>query len=239
MSTDDPRTTGEHVRWVATSGGGEIVLAGVVHDHPASVYRVRTVVETVEPDVLALELPPLAVPLFERYAESERSPPRFGGEMSAAIQAATDADVVGVDGPTVRFLARLYRHLSTDGASLPVVRRTLRGVAGATRHAAVCRIAAGVAARTSIRMEVDDPVAHDCRWHDDPHRQAADEREQVRRARAITRAFGHPDAVAHRNAAREAHMASRLSALSRARSVVGVVGIHHLDPLTDRLEERA
>ena len=78
----DPRVTGEFVRRVSNDAG-TVTLVGVVHDHPASSYRVRQVVEDVDPEVLALELPPISIPLYEQYASSDRNPPVFGGEMSA------------------------------------------------------------------------------------------------------------------------------------------------------------
>jgi hypothetical protein len=39
----------------------------------------------------------MSVPLFEQYAETDRTPPVFGGEMSAAIQAAAPDTTVGID----------------------------------------------------------------------------------------------------------------------------------------------
>ncbi len=84
----DPRLTPETVRCVPGRGDRGVVVVGVVHDHPASLFRVAHLVETVEAAVLALELPPLAVPLFRLYARDDRTPPRLGGEMSVAVRAA-------------------------------------------------------------------------------------------------------------------------------------------------------
>jgi hypothetical protein len=233
---DDPRVNGEYVRKLpGSSGAGDAVLVGVVHDHPSSAYRVKTLVEDVGPDVLALELPPLAVPLFERYAEDDRTPPTFGGEMSTAIQAATGAEIAGIDGPSPGFAARLIRNLYRDGASLPGVRTALSSLASVTKHAVVCRLAACLASRTSVRLEVDSPVPHACTWNDDPERQAADEREQVRRAAAVTNALDLTGNVGYRDVTREQHMARRLSTLRRDGDVLAVVGTDHLDPLADRL----
>jgi pheromone shutdown protein TraB len=208
------------------------VLVGVVHDHPASAHRVRTVVGDVDPEVLALELPPLSVPLFEAYADGD-VPSAVGGEMSAAIRAASTDRVVGIDGPTPRFSLSLVRTLYRADADAPTVRRTLSGVASATGHAVACRLAAGVTAHTGLSVVVDAPVAHDCRPGDDPHEQAADERTQVRRARAATRAFEPARATRVRDATREEHMARRISALDGR--VVAVLGIDHLDAVADRL----
>lgn len=231
----DPRTDGSHVRRVSdTDGNGDVLLAGVVHDHPASAHRVRSVVETADPDVLALELPPLAVPLFERYA-GERAVPASGEEMSVGIQAANTDDVVGVDGPSAAFLRRLVRGLVDSDASLSTLRTATAGVLSVSKHAVACRIAAAFDAPTAARLAVDAPVEHEVDGRDDPARQAADERSQIRRARAVLNAFGKSAPVELRDETREAHMADRLASLRRRGDVVGVVGVDHLDPLVGRL----
>jgi hypothetical protein len=208
------------------------VLVGVVHDHPASEHRVRTVVEDVDPDVLALELPPLSVPLFEAYAD-DGTPAVVGGEMSAAIRSASTDRVVGVDGPTPRFSLALVHTLYRADADGPTVRRALSGLASATGRAVTCRLAAVVTAHTGLSVVVDSPVAHDCGPGDDPREQAADERAQVRRARAAARVFEPARATRVRDATREDHMARRISALDGR--VVAVLGIDHLDAVADRL----
>ena len=58
---DDPRVTD---RWCRRGPATNVTLLGVVHDHPASVARARIVAEAMGPDVLALELPAAAVPLY-------------------------------------------------------------------------------------------------------------------------------------------------------------------------------
>lgn len=234
----DPRLRDDHVRELPGSGeAGDLVIVGVVHDHPASKYRAKSVVEAVEPDVLALELPPIAVPLYEEYADDDRTPPAFGGEMSTAVQAAATDRVAGVDGPTLRFLVLLAGALYRDGASPGTVRTVLRSFATVTRRSVRCRLAAWVSRRTGLRVEVDSPTVYDCRWNDDPNAQAEDERDQVRRARAVANVFGTPDAVSVRETVREAHMAERLSSLRRAGPVVAVVGLDHLEPLVALLED--
>lgn len=235
----DPRLRDEYVRTLPGSNEfDDVILIGVVHDHPASKYRVKTAVEAVDLDVLALELPPLAVPLYEEYAEDRRTPPPFGGEMSTAVQAATPDEVVGIDGPSAGFLVRLVGTLYRDGASAGTVRTVLESLGSVTRRTVLCRLAAGVSRRTGVRVEVDSPSVYDCRWGDDPRAQADDERDQVRRARAVANLFGTPDAVRVRETVREAHMADRLSSLRRNGVVAAVVGIDHLDPLAELLEGR-
>lgn len=241
MATDtfDPRVTGERVRRFSGEDEiGDVTLVGVVHDHPASKYRVSAVLDAVDPDVLALELPPLAVPLYEQYADDSRTPPIFGGEMSAAVQAVCADRIVGIDGPSSGFVARLLRNLSGDTESFATVRSVLRSLSSVTKHALVCRLAAVLAVQTGVRLEVDPPTTYDCDWADDPLTQASDERSQVRRAQTITNAFGRSDTARTRTVTREEHMASRLSTLRREGNVAAVVGIAHLDPLVQRLAER-
>jgi hypothetical protein len=231
----DPRITGDHVRRCSGEDNGDVTLVGVVHDHPASKYRVRTTVDAADPDVLALELPPLAIPLYEQYADDSRTPPPFGGEMSAAVQTAATGHIAGIDGPTVGFVGRLLRNVASDPGSFATVRSVVSSLSSVTKHAVVCRLAGAIAAHTGVRLEVDAPVAHDSGWDDDPREQASDERSEIRRARTITETFGQSDTARVRNVTREAQMASRLSALRREGDVVAVVGIGHLDALADRL----
>jgi len=234
---DDPRITGQHLRSI-DAPAGTVTLVGVVHDHPASAFRVRTVTADRAPDVLALELPPLSLPLFERYAEDTRTPPAFGGEASAAIQAATTDRVVGIDGPTLSFLGRLAATLYREGESVGTLRGVLDGLATVTKNALRCRLAGSLAAATSIRLEVDSPVTYAADRTDTAERQAANERAQIDRARAVLDAFEPARAASFGDEVREAHMADRLVDLRCDGSVVAVVGRHHLDRIADRIAAR-
>jgi pheromone shutdown protein TraB len=233
----DPRITGEHLRSIDTPTG-TVTLAGVVHDHPASAFRVRTVVTDRCPDTLALELPPLSLPLFERYAEDTRTPPAFGGEMSAAIQASSADRVVGIDGPTLPFLRRLAGALYREGASIGTVRSVFAGLSSVTKNALRCRLACSLAAMASVRLEVDSPFTYATDRADSPERQAENERRQIERARAVMDTFEPSQATSFGDGVREAHMADRLAELRRAGDVVAVVGRHHLDPIAERLDAR-
>jgi pheromone shutdown protein TraB len=231
----DPRTDGTHVRRLSGGDGtGDVLIAGVVHDHPASAHRVRAVVDATDPDVLALELPPLAVPLFERYA-GEGSVPASGEEMSVGVRAASTDDVVGIDGPSSGFLARLARNLVRAETSLSTACTVLASVLSVSKHAVACRVAALLDAPTAVRLAVDAPVEHDVDEGDDPERQAADEQVQIRRARAVLSAFGKAEPVELRDETREAHMAERLASLRERGDVVAVVGVDHLDGLVAHL----
>lgn len=231
---DDPRLDDDRVA-VLDGAAGTVTLVGVVHEHPASVHRAAVVVDRRDPAVLALELPPLALPLYESHASSDREPPAYGGEMSAAIQAARTDRIVGIDGPSREFLGRLGATLARDRPGRDAVEGVFRGLASATRETLACAAAGAIASRTSLDLAVGQPVDHDCSHHHEPDRQASDEQRQVRRARAVMDAMGPSRAAKLRDEIREAHMADRLRALRREGDVVAVVGYGHLAPLVERL----
>jgi hypothetical protein len=236
MDDDDPRLTGDHVRRLpGTADAGRVTLVGVVHDHPASEYRARRVVTATDPHVLALELPPLAVPLFIEYA-GDGPNPALGGEMSTAIAAAATDRVVGIDGPSLGFTRHLLDRLARDRCSRETVRSVARSLWTVTKDAARCRVAAAVSRATGMAVQADERVTHDCTRTDDPATQADDERAQVRRARTVANAFGGGGAGAVRKAAREEYMTTRLDRLRETGAVTAVVGIGHLGPLTEALD---
>jgi len=228
----DPRLSDEFVRRPAPQ---HVTLVGVVHDHPASVHRVRTLLAETTPDVLGLELPSLAVPLFEQYATGEATPPRFGGEMSAAIQAADTDDVVGIDGPSLGFAGRVTRRLVTEDYSHSTASNVIRSLSQVTRHACTCRLAAVASRLAGVTVQVDQPVDHDCSDDDSPETQATDERSHVRRARTVMNTFGAEPASALRKETRELYMADRIASLAAGQSVLAVVGAGHLDEVADAL----
>ncbi|APW97476.1 hypothetical protein CHINAEXTREME_06690 [Halobiforma lacisalsi AJ5] len=238
-SIDDPRVTRQFCRRLP-GADGDVTLLGVVHDHPASVGRVERVLEVVDPETVALELPPAAVPLYEAYARdaaTQSAPPRFGGEMSAAIRAAPDAEVVGIDAPNWSFLRRLLTRLVADRASAETARRVVSSLGAASREALTCRIAATVTNATSMTVARDEhePIEYDCDHDDPPERQAAHERSHVAGVRAL---LGGVDdgALAYRDDTREECMVDRLETLRHeAGDVVAVVGIDHLETIADEL----
>ncbi len=232
----DPRHTGEFIRRLHVNGS-DLVLVGVVHDHPASKYRVKTVVEAVDPEILALELPPIAVSLYEQYASDERTPPAFGGEMSTAIKAASADQIVGIDGPSPAFIHSLLRNTARETDPRETVPTVLKSLLSVSKQAAICRLAAVIAARTGIRLEIDPPATHESVWADDPATQARDEQRRVRRAETITAMFEQPDTACVRKETRDTHMASRLDSLRPPGDIVAIVGIAHLDPIVDTLRQ--
>ncbi|MFC3959003.1 hypothetical protein [Halovivax cerinus] len=231
---DDPRISAPFYRH-CPGDDGDVLLLGVVHDHPASVGRVETVLDTLEPTTVALELPSAAIPLYRAYATrlDEHDHPRTGGEMSAAI-AATDADVAGIDAPSWSFLRRLVTRLVADRVPLSTVRRVLSSVGGATRTALACRLAATMSDPSSRCVGVTDTVDYDVAVDDPPATQAAHERSHVSGVTALLRAT-ETDPKRYRDETREACMADHLDALRADGDVVAVVGVDHLDPLADAL----
>lgn len=240
----DPRIRDEYVEPfrddpASGDGRGDLVLVGVVHDHPASKYRVRRVVECESPDVLALELPPLAVPLYEQYATDSRTPPVFGGEMSAAIQAAGTDRTEGIDGPTPSFLFLLAQLLARERASVGTVKDTLKSAVSIARDTVRYRIGAALGGLTALRVEADEPTEYESGWNDPPERQASDERTQIQKANAMMTAFETSQTADICTEARERHMATRLAALRESGDVVAVVGMGHLDALRSHLSDDA
>lgn len=237
-SFDDPRITPQFCRRVA-GPSGDCILLGVVHDHPASVARVEQVLESVEPETLALELPTAALPLYRTYARdgTAETPPRFGGEMSAAVRAAPDTEIVGIDAPNWSFLRRLVTRLIADRVSPATARRVISSLGGATREVLTCRVAATLTHATSMTIACDDPIEYDCAHGDSPERQAAHERSHVASIQALLGSVRADDsALTYRDETRERCMIDRLEELRATDGdVVAVVGVDHLDPLTDAL----
>ncbi|WP_312910941.1 hypothetical protein [Natronosalvus caseinilyticus] len=233
---DDPRITTQFCRRL--SGETDVTLLGVVHDHPASIARVETVLEYLEPDTLALELPGTAVPLYRTYArDSEGTPaPEFGGEMAAAIRAAPGADVVGIDAPNWSFLRRLFTRLLADRVPASTARRVLSSLGGATRTALTCRVAATVSNATSVTVACDDPIEYACTADDSPATQAEHERRHVSGVRTLLQLQGDgADATTYRDETRESCMIDHLESLRAEGSVVAVVGVDHLEALETAL----
>ncbi|MGQ3722373.1 hypothetical protein [Natrialba aegyptia] len=262
-SVDDPRITGQFCRRVS-GPAGDYYLLGVVHDHPASINRVMRVADAVDPAVLALELPPAALPLYRVYArdgdssdsststtdtDPDRStdtphttpptytPPAHGGEMSAAISA-TDAELVGIDAPNWSFLRRLVTRLVADRVSAGTASRLLSSLGGATRDALRCRIAATLTHATSMTITRGDPIEYDCDFDDPPETQAAHERAHVASVQALLGSVQTDDsALAYRDETRERCMIDRLTEIRAENdgAVLAIVGIDHLETLATAL----
>lgn len=206
----------------------DLTLVGVVHDHPASIERVRSVVRESDLETLALELPPLAVPLYRSYAASDS--PSIGGEMSAAIQA-SEAAVVGIDGPSRAFARVFYHYARRERLDRETVKRLWTSVRAASTRAVRCRIAATAVTR-GLEVEDERSFNYDCDPRDSIEERATDERSHVSAARTVGALS--PPHVVHRDAIREDCMATVLR--ERRGPIVAVVGIDHLDGLVSRLQ---
>jgi hypothetical protein len=232
----DPRFDPGFVEYVpATDQRASILLAGVVHDHPASVARVRQLVGAVSPTVLALELPAMAVGLFRQFATTDGVPPENGGEMSAAIQASPESDVVGIDAPSWPFCkaatAAILRG-EVDLATLPALTRRL---AGLSAHAVTCRLGA-IAARLSIPTSTIAPnFSYQCSAELSPTAQADHEATHLSRTRSLFAAVEAPAGHEAFTSTREAAMCQQIETAARRGTVVAVVGFDHLDAVADAL----
>lgn len=236
----DPRLDSDYLRCVpGGTGFGSILLVGVVHDHPASVFRVHGVLEEFTPDVLALELPPLAVSLFELYSTDSFTPPRLGGEMSMAIKADGSARVVGIDSPNWTVL-RLLADWVADGR----IPRSLfddlgRDFVGSAGHAIACQVGAVIGSLTPLRLRLYSHIEYECSLLDSPTVQAEHEARHLSRQQALLRSVEVPQARQLIDELREEGMATRLDELREEGDVVAVVGVEHLDPLRDRLHHHS
>jgi pheromone shutdown protein TraB len=234
----DPRIDGNNVRCVQGAGDrGTVLLVGVVHDHPASTYRVAHLIEAFPPDVVAVELPPLAMPLFRIYAEDRYTPPRMGGEMSMALQAFDDGRTVGIDAPNLAYFRRLAGLLREEDLSLGLVRELLTSSSIGVGQAIACRIGAVLASWTPLRLRVYDVFRHEATFLDSPAAQAEDEASHISQENALLRIIEAPRGMELIETAREETMATTLRDLRREGDVTAVVGRNHVEPLYSLLED--
>lgn len=225
---DDPRLDADFCRFLpGTDATADVLLVGVVHDHPASSYRVAALADAFDPDTLALELPPLAVPGFERASVGENR--LDGGEMTAAIAAVSDADVVGIDSLGWRFGRRFLANARRTDADIGTIRQALSEVGRIARHALACRLDRASAGDSAA-------VDHDISPREPPAAQAEDERTQVARSRSLLGAIERPRADLLVDATREDTMADGIDSERQRGSVLAVVGMNHLETLAEALE---
>lgn len=238
LATDgtDPRLDPRYVRCGPESADqGAILLVGVVHDHPASLGRVATLLEALSPDVLALELPPLAVPLFDCYADDVFEPPRLGGEMSLALQILDETPVVGIDGPNADYLRAIGERLVAGEIPRDLLRRVGTDLANSSLHAIACGLGAWVGRLTGLRLRVYDHLRYDVSLLDPPRDQGEHESKFLAKQQSFLRAIEVPRGRHLIDEIREESMAARLQRLRRRGDVVAIVGMEHLDGVCDRL----
>jgi pheromone shutdown protein TraB len=235
----DPRVDPEQLRVFEGPEGHPVLVVGCVHDHPASVYRVRALVESLRPDVVGVELPGLAVPLFERVGQDDDVGPT-GGEMSEALAAGADVGSrrVGIDALDARFARNLVREIRRESPSLGTVKRVFDSVSNVGTHALSCRLSATLGRLGSARPVRERAYDHEIDRLAPPATQADDEQRQLTRSLSVLRAFEQPVANEIVDSAREKTMVENLTALRSGGSVVAVVGFDHLSGVTALMEER-
>lgn len=231
--TGDPRITGENVRYIpAREGAGYAVIVGVVHDHPASIFRTGHLVSALQPDVLAVELPRAAIPLFESFQADEEGSDHIGGEMSLALRRASGAKV-GIDAPSLRYTRHLFTYLASEGVPPVLYWRVLKDLTLSTLQAVWTVIAAMVGTITGVRLRAHTPVEHEVTPTDPPAKQAHAESEHIATRKAFLQAIEVPETIRIIDTIRERVMAERIAELRRQGDVVAIVGVEHLDPVAD------
>lgn len=234
--SNDPRLEPDFVRCVPGSPGfGSVLLIGVVHDHPSSLFRVQAILEEIAPDVLALELPPLAVPLFELYSDDNFTPPRLGGEMSLALKSAESARVVGIDSPNRSFIMKLAGRILNREIPRALYRDLAQDLISSSAHAIACRGGALLGSISGIRLRLYSHIEYDCSLFDSPRIQAEHEVSHLTKQQALIRSIEVPRVRQLIDELRDESMAAQLADLSMEGDVVAVVGMEHLEPLIDRL----
>lgn len=154
--------------------------------------------------------------------------------MSAAISAAGDARVVGIDAPSGSFARALAREIREAAPGIDALGDLATHTLGVTGHALRCRVAA-----TPLPVPAERPVdayEHDCEAAEPPAVQADHEAASLARSRSLLGALEAPVAARLVDEARETAMANRLAALGREGDVVAVVGFDHLDDVAGQLE---
>lgn len=236
----DPRIDPDQLRLYDGPDGGPLLVVGCVHDHPASTFRARALVESLRPDVVGVELPGLALPLFECVGRDSDGEAPGGGEMSAALAAAADvgSERTGIDTLGPRFARSLLAELRRESASFDTLERVLGSVSDVAGHALACRVSAALGRFGSAAPVHDRAYEHEIASNAAPSRQAEDEHRQLTRSLSVLRAFEQPLANSVVDAAREETMVGNLATLRTEGSVVAVVGFDHLSGITELLDGR-
>lgn len=230
LAKDDPRVTKTSLRLLpATADFGAVLIISVAHDHPASIARVSQVLDTIGPDILALELPPLAMPLFRYYATEESTPPSLGGEMSMALQRVSNARSVGIDVPTWAYLRAIARHLRRSVNPWKTLPALTSDFFRAIGQALTCRVMEMLGRLSQRRFRCYTRLQYECTADDPPERQASHERAHISKQQAFLQAVEISEATKLIDSLREESMVNRLHALRSTGDVVVVLGAEHAE----------
>lgn len=228
--------TTDYVRRIeAESDAGAVTLLGVVHGHPASSYRVQRQIEGEEPDIVALELPSLATSLAAVRARDTATPPRKGGEMSAAVQSADASRVEGIDAPSLAYLGQLFRYCREEKPERGTLRGVVTDVVRSTVQALKWRAAATIEGRLGVDLSVGHADDHGVDYDDSLEAIVENEARHVSITRTFRNAVRTPASVEVIDTIRERAMADRLDRLRSDGDVVAVVGLSHLDAVSAQL----
>lgn len=163
------------------------------------------------------------------YARDVYTPPRLGGEMSMALQAAGDIESVGINGPNrtyLRMLAKKFIRRDISGTVLPSV---LKDIIKSSAHALTCRVGALVGTVTPLRLRVYSHIEYDCTLLDSPDTQVAHEREYLSQQRTFLQAIQLPQSIQLIDRTREESMAAQIQELRVDGDVTAIIGMEHLD----------
>lgn len=239
LSTDDPRVSSESVHLIPQFDSlGDVLLVGVVHDHPASIARVGHILTAITPDVLALELPSLALPLFKEYADGD-DPPSLGGEMSMALWAAGPVHTVGIDAPSGGYVRQLARRIWEGDLSGQTLRALIEDLGTSLRQAVTCRVGGVLGALTGVLIQPYPNLEYDCSMMASPDVQAAHETDHIETQQAFFNAVEIPEERSLMDEIRETSMALRLHGLRQDGTVIAVLGVQHVEPVERHLEHLA
>lgn len=224
VGAPDPRVDDDFLR-VINGPSGDIVLVGVVHNHPASIARVKSVVERMEPDAIGLEIPPVTVPVFE----SARLDQVDEEEFVAAIHAAPDALIAGIDLPSFAALRILLPGILLKTKSIDTAVSLVRKTIAHATQAIHYRLATSMMGASLDTVTAGSRIEYDCSTDASPTAQAEHERKAVEQSMSFFEAIETPTAVLAYDALRERHMAHRIERLAAYGTVVSVLGVGHLD----------
>jgi len=195
------------------------------------VYRIPAVISALDPALVAIELTGRLVSALGASAPSTDA----GGGMAAAIAAAADRPVVGIDVPSARTAHALVGEIRAQKPSVRTLVRTFTSLgrmgvhtlAGLLNHVGI----PGIPSVDDLEFDYTYLIPDDA----SPTAQADHERAHLERSTALLRTFEPPASTRFLDTVREHNMARRLESRRDAGPTLAVVGYGHLDELEDTL----